>query len=296
MPRILCGKLAFEVERSVPSQVYNRYRIGSIVSQDLNLTRFELGFLLLHAKSVFRDMDAGSRLDLLRQALPEDSDLGMLIAFSHLKIKGYVLKVEQDQLFYRKKDEKAWKGRLTVAGEQDFLDLLHRPHGEGTTYSIVDGDGGTSMYDVAEIEPTGQMHYSSETGSAIMLGGFRLAAGSCYNMNVKKLGYDIDILDRPDLVDAGISDAMKDQVISDLGKRGIAARTGFKYGSDLRLYVKSVDDHAEYLLHINDGARIKWYEVARAVRVASAVRKMFLIALFDNDKIRYFSVSRRIDV
>ena len=37
-------------------------------------------------------------------------------------------------------------------------------------------------------------------------------------------------------------------------------------------------------------------EIARAVRVASAVRKMFLVALFDNGKIRYFSVSRRIDV
>ncbi|MCL4451821.1 MAG: hypothetical protein M1327_04265 [Candidatus Thermoplasmatota archaeon] len=296
MPRILCGQLAFEVERSVPSQVYNRYRIGSIVAQDLNLTRFELGYLLLHAKSVFRDMDAGARLDLLRQVLTEDSDMGMLIAFSHLKIKGYVLKVEQDQLFYRKKDEKAWKGRLTVAGEQDFLDLLHRSYNEGTSYSIVDGDGGTSMYDVAEIQPEGEMHHSSETGSAIMLGGFRLAAGSSDNINMKKLGYDIYIMDRPDLVDAGISSAIKDLVISDLGKRGIAARTGFKYGSDLRLYVKSVEDHAEYLLHINDGARIKWYEVARAVRVASAVRKMFLIALPDGHVIRYFSVSRRIDV
>ncbi|MGC8515592.1 MAG: hypothetical protein ACP5OC_05595 [Thermoplasmata archaeon] len=296
MARILCGQLVFEVERSVPSQVYNRYRIGSIVGQDLNLTRFELGFLLLHAKAVFRDMDAGSRLDLLQKVLSEDSDMGILIAFSHLKIKGYVLKVEQDQLFYRKKDEKAWMGRLKVAGEQDFLDLLHLSRNEGTSYSIVDGDGGTSMYDVAEVEPAGEMYHSSQTGSAIMLGGFRLSAGSSDNMDMKKLGYDIYIMDRPDLVDAGISDAMKDQVISDLGKRGIAARTGFKYGSDLRLYRKSVEDHADYLLHINDGARIKWYEIARAVRVASAVRKTFLIALFDNNRIRYFSVSRRIEV
>jgi tRNA-intron endonuclease len=296
MPRILCGQIAFEVERSVPSQVYNRYRIGSIVDQDLNLTRFELGFLAMHAKSIFRDSDAASRLDLLQQVLSEERDMEMLIAFSHLKIKGYVLKVEQDQLFYRKKDEKAWKGSLTVASEQDFLDLMHRTHDKDRTYSIVDGDGGTSMYDVAEAEPAGEMHQISQTGTAVMLGGFRLAAGSSDHTNMKKLGYDIYILDRPDLVDAGISVAMKDLVISDLGKRGIAARTGFKYGSDLRLYVKSVEDHAEYLLHINEDARIKWYEIARAVRVASAVRKLFLVALFDNGKIRYFSVSRRIDV
>jgi tRNA-intron endonuclease len=295
MARILCGQNTFDVERSVPSQVYNRYRIGSIVGQDLNLTRFEMGFLALHAKSVFRDMNAGSRLSLLQQILPEENDLGMLIAFSHLKMKGYVLKVEQDHLYYRKKNEKSWRGVLTVAGEQDFLDLLKSGNDEVTSYSIVDGDGGTSMYDVAEVEPAGQLYHESYAGRAIRLGNFRLAAASDH-MNMKKLGYDIYIMDSPDIVDAEVTVALRDLVISDLGKRGIAARTGFKYGSDLRLYTKSVEDHADYLLHIHNGDAIKWYEVARAVRVASAVRKTFLIAMPSADTIRYFSVSRRVEI
>jgi tRNA splicing endonuclease len=296
MARILCGQTVLEVERSVPSQVYNRYRIGSIVGQDLNITRFEMGFLALHAKSVFRDMDSESRLNLLRQVLTEENDMGMLIAFSHLKMKGYVLKVEQDHVYFRKKDEKSWRGMLTVSSEQDFLDLNDIGRDKLNSYSIVDGDGGTSMYDVMEVEPAGELFHNSLAGPTVMIGNFRLLAGSADHLEMKKLGFDIYILDRPDLIDSGVSVALKDLVISDLSKRGIAARTGFKYGSHLRLYTRNVEDHADYLLHINDNNKIKWYEVARAVRVASAVRKKFLIALLDNNKMRYFSVSRRIEV
>jgi len=297
MARILCEKEVIEVERSIPSQVYNRYRIGRIVDSDLHLSRFELGFLALHAKSIFRDVDPESRVQLLKHVLTEYGDMSTLVAFSHLKLKGFVLKIEKDQIHYRKKEEKTWSGKFTVAGEQDSLFLEHMRQPEIVSYSIVDGDGGTSMYDVLETEPVGNLPGKPAMLPFSSIGQYRLAPGSNATMGLKKLGYEIYLLDSPEHDEhAGTSADLRDQILADLGRRGIVARTGFKYGADLRLYVNSVEDHADYLLHINENEKLKWYEVARAVRVASAVRKNFLISRLVDGIPRYFSVSRRVEV
>jgi len=69
-------------------------------------------------------------------------------------------------------------------------------------------------------------------------------------------------------------------VYSDLKRRGFVVKTGFKFGSEFRVYrkVESVDDlpHSEFLVDIADDLRLT--DLARAVRLAHSVKKKMVFA------------------
>ncbi len=70
------------------------------------------------------------------------------------------------------------------------------------------------------------------------------------------------------------------EVYKDLKKRNFIVKTGFKFGSDFRVYskVRSVKDlpHSEYLITVVDDKKLKLSEIARAVRLAHSVRKKMM--------------------
>ncbi|MCS7129910.1 MAG: tRNA-intron lyase [Archaeoglobaceae archaeon] len=84
------------------------------------------------------------------------------------------------------------------------------------------------------------------------------------------------------------------RVYKDLKKRNFVVKTGFKFGSDFRIYrkVSSVEDlpHSEFLVWIVKGDLIP-RELARAVRLSNSVRKKLLLTykdlylLFDRVKV-----------
>lgn len=76
------------------------------------------------------------------------------------------------------------------------------------------------------------------------------------------------------------------EVYRDLKERGFVVKTGFKFGSEFRVYrkVMSVDDlpHSEYLVDIADSREIRLNDLARAVRLAQNVRKKMVFAYGEN--------------
>ncbi|MCX8172431.1 MAG: tRNA-intron lyase [Archaeoglobaceae archaeon] len=70
------------------------------------------------------------------------------------------------------------------------------------------------------------------------------------------------------------------RVYKDLKERGFVVKTGFKFGSDFRIYrkVESVEDlpHSEFLVSIVN-SEISPAELARAVRLSSSVRKKLVL-------------------
>lgn len=72
------------------------------------------------------------------------------------------------------------------------------------------------------------------------------------------------------------------EVYKDLKERGFVVKTGFKFGSEFRVYgkVESVDDlpHSEYLVDIADDNEIRLIDLARAVRLAQSVKKRMVFA------------------
>jgi len=83
-------------------------------------------------------------------------------------------------------------------------------------------------------------------------------------------------------------------VFSDLKKRRLLAKTGFKFGAHFRAYTKHPDKtHAEYLVHVveKDFTSI-WANMSRAVRLAHSVNKEIVFAQINGKKIDYIKFGR----
>ena len=99
-----------------------------------------------------------------------------------------------------------------------------------------------------------------------------------------------------------ITDIIKEQgvygtyiVYRDLKDRGFVIKTGFKYGSDFRLYNRGRapgQGHSDYLVKvIFENYDIDALDFASYIRVAHGVYKKFLLAIVDDDfDITYYTV------
>ena len=87
----------------------------------------------------------------------------------------------------------------------------------------------------------------------------------------------------------------KYEVYKDLKRRKFVVKTGFKFGSDFRVYdkVEGVKDlpHSKYLVTVVDDRRISMSEIVRAVRLAHNVRKKMIFAFRENGE-RYLAIGR----
>lgn len=88
----------------------------------------------------------------------------------------------------------------------------------------------------------------------------------------------------------------KYEVYRDLKERNFVVKTGFKFGSDFRVYerVESLSDlpHSKYLIKIADDVSFDPSEVAGMVRLAQNVRKKMLFVFEDNGKNLYYLMER----
>ena len=111
------------------------------------------------------------------------------------------------------------------------------------------------------------------------------------------------IFDGEDIVDENkLTGIIKDRhiyshylVYSDLRTRGYIIKTGFKYGSDFRIYERGHspgDGHSSFLVKIlSEEQNIKVTDFSSYVRVAHGVRKTLLLAVVDDEyDITYYNV------
>jgi tRNA-intron endonuclease, archaea type len=84
-------------------------------------------------------------------------------------------------------------------------------------------------------------------------------------------------------------------VFRDLRNRGYIVKTGFKYGSEFRLYERGKspgDGHSDYLIKVlTENQQISISDFSSYVRVAHGVKKKLLMAVVDDEKdITYYNV------
>ena len=102
------------------------------------------------------------------------------------------------------------------------------------------------------------------------------------------VGYIIDLLKQQDLYGKYI-------VFRDLKDRGYIIKTGFKYGSEFRLYDRGGgpgQEHSDYLVKIiHENYDINVLDFASYIRVSHGVNKKLLLAIVDEDfDITYYNV------
>jgi len=84
-------------------------------------------------------------------------------------------------------------------------------------------------------------------------------------------------------------------VYRDLRNRGYIVKTGFKYGSEFRLYERGKspgDGHSNYLVKVaNENSQFMMSDLSSYVRVAHGVNKKLLFAVVDDENdITYYNV------
>lgn len=87
---------------------------------------------------------------------------------------------------------------------------------------------------------------------------------------------------------------MKYEIYKDLRRRGLIPKTGFKYGSVFRCYLRDPTQyHAEYLVQpVKEAFNTSWYNVSKSVRLAHSVKKDLLYAVSENEEIKYVKIKR----
>lgn len=92
-------------------------------------------------------------------------------------------------------------------------------------------------------------------------------------------------------------------IYSDLRDRGFIAKTGYKFGTHLRVYERGVKikkgpkepfEHTKWVVHaISEEDRFSYPELSRAVRLAQNIRAKMLWAVVDSeDDVTYLQVTR----
>lgn len=237
------------------------------------------------------------------------------ITFSHFKNECFVCVFSEKSFFDFKKTR----------------DLVNNSAKENTNlwFAVVDGEGDVTYYDVSKVDLKGhnkKKTYSKEKGfligeSIILFNEglkdslfknefFGKPFGNALRISFIEALYLIDekILDVRKIDNSKVSREMlvkkikekelnfdnSYKIYCDLKKRGLIAKTGFKFGTDLRVYTRNPDEiHAEYLIHIIDkDKKIVWSEMSRAIRLAHSVNKEIIFACVDNKNIEYIGFGR----
>ena len=84
------------------------------------------------------------------------------------------------------------------------------------------------------------------------------------------------------------------RVYRDLRDKGLVVRTGFKFGSQFRVYKGNPHlRHSDYLMDvIEKDFKSAWSEVSGKIRLAHSVKKTYVFAVVEPEKIEYISFSR----
>jgi tRNA-intron endonuclease len=80
-------------------------------------------------------------------------------------------------------------------------------------------------------------------------------------------------------------------VYKDIRNRGLVPRPGLKFGADFAVYKKGPGiDHSPYVITtLKKGSELTAIELVRAGRLATSVRKKFVIAtILENNEVRYY--------
>lgn len=202
--------------------------------------------------------------------------------------------------------------RLLVLGERDPItaaDLLDAPG----MLAVVDEDAIVTYYATAAIEPVGLVPEASLPRVKGRAMDDRVMVPEAEGLDAEALGTPhgderfLSLMEAAHLARRGVLDVDVDleahaaarhhrfdrtfPVYQALRRAGVVAKSGFRFGTDLRAY-EGLPDEGHALWLIQAAARddvLTWSDLSRAVRLAHGVRKTFLVAV--TDPVRFISLA-----
>lgn len=298
MHKVICADIVFTITNSKsPSFLINRYKLGRMIDETLHLTPFEALFLTAKGRIKSENPHFSRMLVLMKTLLPEENDVILYSVYEHLKIKGYYVKRESDCLYFRKSPREEYLGPLRVMRESSHVSFSRLSDIAGSLIATVDDENDITFFRLESADPRGEVDYTIPENTDAEIISDRIATSSSelpdwlgHEFKGVKFLTDLEAkLLHPDSGNQGSNHLF--EVYRDLIGRKLIVKTGFKYGTNFRAYTKTMDEHADFLVHFIPEDE-EWYKISRAVRVAHGVHKIMIFAGKTEKGVTYLSVER----
>lgn len=297
--RAICTDIVFSIlqERS-PSYLLNKYKLGRIQAGVLILNPFECLFLFLKGK-IRAENSSLNQLDRLLERLGVvDQFLDIFIVYNILKNRGFYVKMEENSLFYRRTPRSEYNGPVRVIRESEAIEFSEMIRNGSCIYAALDDDNDVTIFiselweetGINEFQPVSQPELS-RLNNVYLVGAsqvpewFGTALGDAKLLNRLEANYLMHAEEDQS------EDYAVQAIFNDLIARKFIVKTGFKYGANFRIYSRTVEEHADFLVHLIDEHE-QWYKISRAVRVAQGVRKEMIFSGISEKSPAYVKLKR----
>jgi len=310
------------VKDSVESgKIHNKGSVGRFSGGMLVLTLTEAFYLINEGKL---SVDGVSPYEFLKKAALSSGDFEVrYLTYRDLKKRGFIVEDTGIDMKIARGGEDIKKAVVPLYERVpfDFNGIYSMVSEEKKIFGIVDGDGDLTYYSIEREEPHGPIKALKEKIEITVLNEMAFTENNeihraYYGKTIDKW-LQLSIIESIYLVEKGIADIrdalsekispeylkrqaekkdpefmQKLKIYSDLRDRGLIVKTGFKYGTHFRVYVRDIEHHAPYLVHaVPDNYVGTWPEISRGVRLAHGVKKDFLLAEA-SDPPKYLKVKR----
>lgn len=294
--RAICRETVFSIQQNRgPSFLLNKYKLGRIQAGVLILNPFECVYLFLKGKIVPENNHFNSLDRLLEKLGIVDQLLDVFIVYNILKSRGFYVKMEENSLYYRRSPRVEYKGPVRVIRESGTIEFSEMIDNGSCIYAALDEDNDVTIF-ISELwDEVGTNSTEFETTPQVN------SLGSSYTVESSEVpewfGTTLGELKFLNRLEAGYisgKDELNDDVqaiFNDLIGRSFIVKTGFKYGANFRIYSRTVEEHADFLVHLLE-SKEQWYKISRAVRVAQGVRKEMVFSGMYNEKPAYVKLKR----
>ena len=284
-------------------QLYDASGYGRPLDGDaVSLSPVETAYLLSEGK--LSDVDGDGYTNFVRRAI---EDTALLRVYADLRDRGYYLDHDGELRLYERGDHPANASPLTrvaALDEDAYVEAAALP----SLVAVADDDADITYFSVERIDPSGDFPDPSDDVSVESRGGEDVVSNPAvleqprYGAPVEggRVLSDVEtayLHERGFLEGDGGDEDFDERrlaVYADLRDRGACPRTGFKFGSDFRVYETTDDDHAGLLVSAHDrDVSLSVVELSRVVRLAHGVRKRAVFALADDGgNVEYVAVER----
>lgn len=295
----ICEGTVFSIlqDRSA-SYIQNRYKLGRIQQGRLLLNKLECAYLFLK-KKIAPENTLLNRFDRLLERLGMDNRLlDIFIVYNILKNRGFYVKMEMESLYYRRSPRVEFKGPVRVireSGDIEFGDMV--ANGE-CVYAAIDDDNDVTIFMSESWSKYGGNEFVlPEQPELISFNGLFAVKTSQVPFWFGTEFGELKVLNKLEtsfLLGTAQEDQLESQtqlIFNDLIDRKFIVKTGFKYGANFRIYSGTIEEHADYLVHILD-RKEQWYKISRAVRVAQGVKKEMVFSGILNSSPTYIGIKR----
>ncbi len=287
---IICKNASFITCDISISQIINKYHIGRIIDNNFYINPYEAVYLYI--KNKIKPLNLNGLEDIMERLF--DDDVYLYYVYEILKNKGYYIKREKNKFYFKRESKEKYDLPVILIKENEVINFSDIYNELPSIFITVDEEKSVTYFYADYIDPYGCVNEEINIKNVEKINNVYYTRDNTpewfgENFHMIKILNDFEA----DYITKTIK-SNEDLLYNDLINRKFIVKSGFKYGQNFRVYRKSMNEHAEYLVSFIDSE--EWYKISRAIRLSISVRKKTIFSGFINKEIKYIKIERLRDI